>query len=296
MVREIKKSGTEKQRLHLAELRQELVAAIIKFHAEAAAYFPTLKRVMRDGANLGAEWDEDADGAERSRKATPSATGGPPEPIELEDGDPTWENEDDDEDEQNQSRFSALLDVDRHHPERHGIALPSTVGYAFLKKHGLTELAVHQRELTKGVMNECIQKVRMGVGYKSMLYRKKVRTATGTRARLRSFDEIRVADDGIRKFVRVYMHLRKMFGRLYDPEDAEEQQLLQSELGKYREMRDEDLRAETTLIEAFMSGQRHKHPSWLWTFEDTLGGEAGEFVEQSMFFTMGTGSFTLCAP
>ena len=85
-----------------------------------------------------------------------------------------------------------------------------------------------------------------------------------------------MTDDEIHKFVRVYMYLQKMFRRLYNPED---QQLLQSELGKYRKMHDEDLHTETTLIEVFMSGQHHKYSSWLWTFEDTLGSEAGEFIK-----------------
>ena len=281
--RQAPKSGTDKQRLHLAELREDLVTAIVKFHAEATKYFPTLKRVLRDPANSGAEWDDEtlADGG-RTQQPLISATRPLAEPIEMEDGDPAWE--DDGRDEESDPRFNALLDIDRRRPEQHGIALPSTVGYAFLKKHRLTQLAVTQRELTRGVMNECIQKVRMGVGYKSMLYRKKVRKATGTKARLRSFDEIRLADEGVRKHVRVYMHLRKTLEALYDPDDAEEQRLLKEELQKYQEMRDKDLRADTTLIEAFMAGQRDKHPSWLWSFEDTLEGEAGQFVEQSKFF------------
>ena len=99
------------------------------------------------------------------------------------------------------------------------------------------------------VLNEALQKVRVGIGYKSLLYRTKVRKASGTRARLRSFDEVHAAEDGIRRHVRVYMKARGMLEALFDPlEDAaiEERNSL---LTKYRPIEKSDLKAETALLE-----------------------------------------------
>ena len=42
-----------------------------------------------------------------------------------------------------------------------------------------------------------------------------------------------------------------------------------------------DLKAETTLVESFMAGQRNKHASWLWHFEDIIEGNTKEFGESS---------------
>ena len=105
--------------------------------------------------------------------------------------------------------------------------------------------------------------------------------ATGPRQRLRSFDEIHVADDGVKKQVRIYMRSRSALAALFDPDDIPAQVELKLLLEKYRVIQREDLKAETALIESYMSGQRDKHASWLWYFEDTVGGDSGVFLENS---------------
>ena len=252
------RSESEKQRLSLLQERQKLVEAIIQFHTDASKYVPELQQVARDSTDLGKEWDGDNDS----------------EPGAAEQEADTTSSED----------LQDLLDIDRHAPEHQGIALPSNIGWSYLAQHNLQHLATQQRKLEVGVMNDALQRIRVGIGYKSLLYRTKVRGARGVRDRLRSFDEIHTTEEGVKRHVRIYMRARSALPKLYNPKCDKDLTALSDLLDKYKPIRREDLRAETTLVESFMSGQRDKHASWLWHFEDDIGGSSGQFILNSESF------------
>ncbi|KAI0712611.1 hypothetical protein C8Q76DRAFT_622017, partial [Earliella scabrosa] len=225
-----------KNRLSLAQQRQKLTAAIASFHRAAKAHLPSgllggTVNLAVDPTDLGAEWD----GIGESEPAPDSST-----------------TEDD-----------ALA------PEHQALALPSTLGLLFLQSHDRFHLAVKERELRQGQMNDALQGIRTAIGYKSLLYRTKIRKAPSYRAKLRSFDEVHVADESVRKHVRVYMQARKALERLYDVTRAEEVQERDAVLAKYRPIAKSDLRVETAIIEAFTRGLRDKESAWFWHVEDT---------------------------
>ena len=66
---------------------------------------------------------------------------------------------------------------------------------------------------------------------------------------------------------------RGMLQKLFDPLDKVAVAERDALLLKYRTIVQQDLKAETALLESFMAGQRHKHASWIWHFEDRIGGE-----------------------
>ena len=155
-------------------------------------------------------------------------------------------------------------------PETHPIGLPSTFGMRFLLQRGLKELAHKERQLREGQMNDALQGIRTGIGYKSLLYRAKVRNASSYRSRLRSFDDVHVADEGVRKYVHIYMQARQASERLYDEDDEDDVAALAAFRSRYRNIQTNDLKASTAVLEAFTPGLRNEHSAWFWNVADTM--------------------------
>ncbi|TBU22471.1 hypothetical protein BD311DRAFT_676027, partial [Dichomitus squalens] len=110
------------------------------------------------------------------------------------------------------------------------------------------------------------------IGYKSLLYRTKVRAAPSYKLQLRSYDDIHVVDDGVRKHVKIYSNARRAIQHLYDINNTNDRRALKDILQKYRAIKPEDLRAYTAILEAFTPGLCGQHASWLWHIEDNSAG------------------------
>ena len=161
--------------------------------------------------------------------------------------------------------------MDPLQPENHPLALPSTLGLTYLAQHRILHLAGKELLLREGQLNDCLQAIRTGIGFKSMLFRKKVRGASSTRAKLRSFDEVHLADDGIRKHVRIYMQARNAALQLFDRRDSKERVARDAFLSKYKTISNDDLKASTTVLEAFTPGLRNKPEAWFWSVKADNG-------------------------
>ncbi|KAI0681894.1 hypothetical protein C8T65DRAFT_703823 [Cerioporus squamosus] len=232
-------TSTPSQQLDLVQQRQKLAKSITSFHKAAPTYLGRQNlqgyALPDDQTDLGADWDD---------------LGEAPPPRMQADADPLQ-------------------------PEHQALALPSTFGQEYLVRRALTTLADKELELRTGQMNDSLQAIRTGIGYKSMLFRKKVRGATSTRAKLRSFDEVHVADEAIRKHVRVYTQARRAALRLFMPGKEERQAAF---LAKYKPIAREDLKASTTVLEAFTPGLRNRHEAWFWTIEDNEAGRSDSWT------------------
>uniref|UniRef100_A0A5K1K3H2 CHIP6 n=1 Tax=Ganoderma boninense TaxID=34458 RepID=A0A5K1K3H2_9APHY len=243
--RVVSTSGTQ-ARLSLVQQRQKVASAISAFHRVGVRHMPG--RMPGDGGDIrsdttdfGIQWDEERD-------------------------------------DQNVPQEGSDFPADQ--PESHPIALPSTFGARFLRLHGFEDLMKKERQLREGQMNDALQGIRTGIGYKSLLYRAKVRNASSYRARLRSFDDVHVADEGVRKHVRIYMQSRAAMDRLFDSDVPEDQQELHTVRLRYREIKKEDLRASTAVLEAFTPGLRNEHSAWFWNVSDTETGAESAWTQQ----------------
>ena len=174
-------------------------------------------------------------------------------------------------------------DLHADRPELHPLALLSTFGTRFLVRHGLEDLMLKECQLREGQMNDALQGIRTGIGYKSLLYRAKVRNASSYRAKLRSFDDVHVADEGVRKYVRIYTQSRAAMERLFDVEKAEDASLLDIFRSRYREIKKEDLKASTAVLEAFTPGLRNEHSAWFWNVSDTESGAGSDWTQRCTF-------------
>ena len=239
--------STAQTRLELEQQRQKLLADIRAFNNDAKQYLPAMLfsgevDFSQAAIDVGAEWD-DLEGFVTSDTAI--------------DDDPTL-------------------------PKNRPIALPSTLGVAFLKKYGLMSLAVKERALREGDMNECLLGLRAGIGYKSYVYYAKIRNASSFRARLRSFDDIHITDHAITKHVRTYTQCRQAADRLFDMDDDDDRSAHEALMRKYEPIQRSDLKVNTTVVEPFSHGMRDLHAAWFWRLGDgnTNGPEETPFVRQ----------------
>ncbi|KAI0738383.1 hypothetical protein C8Q80DRAFT_1262908 [Daedaleopsis nitida] len=164
-------------------------------------------------------------------------------------------------------------------PEEQAIALPSTLGIQYLVHRGRADLALKERKLREGQMNDSLQAIRTGIGYKSLLYRTKIRKANSTKSKLRSFDEVHVADETVRRHVRIYSQSRRAMERLFIPGDPAEDAEKARILSRYKPIVKKDLHASTTALEAFTPGLRMKSEAWFWALEDSSNGAGGTWLK-----------------
>ncbi|TFK89216.1 hypothetical protein K466DRAFT_38375 [Polyporus arcularius HHB13444] len=232
--RQNERTPTDAARVAITDLRLKLAKAIRVFHAAGRRHVgpSALAADAEDPTLLGEEWDTIGELAATRAK----------------------------------------VPVDPMQPELHPLALPSTLGLAYLTQHRLLHLVAKEVQLREGQLNDSLQAIRTGIGYKSMLYRKKVRGATSTRAKLRSFDEVHVADDTIYKHVRVYHQARNAVLRLFDDRNPEGVAACTAFLAKYRPITRADLTASTTVLEAFTPGLRNVPEAWFWSVGANDGG------------------------
>ena len=244
MARRVRATSGTDTRLTLVQQRQRLASAMASFHKAGQKHMPGLLPgdgglLESDPTAFGAEWDLDI-------------TGG---------------------------NMDGQEDVSPDQPETHAIGLPSTFGMEFLVQIDKPTLARKERLLHEGQLNDALQGIRTGIGYKSLLYRAKVRNASSYRAKLRSFDDVHVADEGVRKHVRLYQQARRAMERLFDVDDEEDAQALDQFKARYKDIQKEDLRVSTAVIESFTPGVRNEHSAWFWNISDTEMGEETQWIQ-----------------
>lgn len=244
-------SSAAKNRLSLAQQRKRLAGAIARFNRTAIRFMPvenlsTLLSAASHNTDLGSEWDEEDNSAE---------------------------DDVDDRAAPDEAEEDALQ------PESQAIALPSTLGPDLITRYKLWDLALKERQLREGQMNDTLQGIRTGIGYKSLLYRTKIRKAPSYRTRLRSFDDIHIADEGVRKHVRLYMQARQSAERLFNPRSARDTKARSELFAKYKPIVREDLRVETAVIESFTQGLRNVSSAWFWHIGDSERTEGQQWMQ-----------------
>ena len=243
-------------------MRTNLLRDIERFHKEAASYLSPLtlaaaRSLDADISSLGMEWDSITAASEvADERATPAQDG------------------EADTHEGSNNRGPTV-------PERMKIALPSNLGRAFCKEHGLEVLVKKERELRVGQMNDTLHGIRVAVGYKSFLYRTGVRKATSHRQKLRSFDEVHLADAGVLHNARTYSAARAASAALYDERDPKELAARDELFLRYRVLEKTDLKANTAIIEQATRGIRNKHLAWFWSLDVKEDSKESPWMSES---------------
>lgn len=75
------------------------------------------------------------------------------------------------------------------------------------------------------------------------------------------------------------MQSRAAMERLFDIHDEEDQRALDTFRARYLEIKKEDLKASTAVLEAFTPGLRDLHSAWFWNVSDTETGESSSWTQ-----------------
>ena len=258
-------------------MRARLLDDIAKFHRQASKFIPApviTEAIARAPQThpIGPGWegleddDESADTEEVNPGApgptvqaplapgasqqAPDAPGAPPGPAP---GDPAAGTSD-----SGGAQVAPVL------AEKLAICLPSHLGIDICLAHNLDKLVKAERRLRVGQMNDALHRVRVAVGYKSVLYRTKVRHAGTHRQKLRSFDDVHLVQADVLGSARLYTYSRESYIRLFKDGNPDDDAVLEESLATYRVLEKTQIKANTALIEHSVRGVSREHVPWFW--------------------------------
>lgn len=310
MARAASDADTAQKKIDIARQREKLDDAITSFYQAARPHLPPSfltgeHALTKDCMPDGQEWDDvqiyeeggKADGnnsaADPARSAGSAAeAASATTPVAIPAGSGTAPGHIDGVVEPGPPRKSvgktASLDssaIDR--AEQRPVPLPSSFGILALRQHSLMGLVLLERQLRVGQMNDALQRLRTGIGYKSLLFRWKICNASSFRSRLRSHNEAHLAQRAVLKEVRIYMAARRSLLSLFDAGDPTDWPGLEEIKAKYKVIVPADIRASTTVLEAFTPGLRNEHAAWFWTIGNNPDAEKEDnWMYQCKLYTL----------
>ena len=159
-------------------------------------------------------------------------------------------------------------------PEHQTVCMPSAFSKQDIQQLHLEDLALQELQLRQGQANDTLEKLRTALGRKSLLFRKSVRKAHTTKGKTRAWDEVNRTTAQILKYVRGYRRARQAMERL----GAEK-----SILEKYKEIKDEDLKMSSDLIEENRFGQKNDVMAWFWKIDGQKGNQDDKWMLECMY-------------
>jgi hypothetical protein len=142
-------------------------------------------------------------------------------------------------------------------PENIILAMPSSFGAGQCQDEGWQDLLDQEMELRTGQANDCLEKLRVALGHKMILFKTRVRDSTSQRTRTRAWAEVNRVDAKIRKMARSYKQARRAMVKLGATEET---------LARYQVLKAEDLKLSGDIMEENRVGQRNDKLAWFWQF------------------------------
>ncbi|KAG1784794.1 uncharacterized protein HD556DRAFT_1250836, partial [Suillus plorans] len=239
-IRQLPTDATPGQKVSIEEKRQRLTARIAKFHETADA--------MTAGMDLGTATVHSDD--PRFCYAGHDENG--------------WGEVSDEE-------ISEYIDEEIL-AEEMGIWMPSSVPYQDALALGLGPLQAEELELRKGQANDCLEKLRMALGHKAIIYRQYFRSANSTWAGTRSKQEAQRCQLKIDKCVRSYQRARSaMEGLGMD----------KATLGSlYQPISPTELSIDKEVTEENRFGQGSDRLAWFWRGNNASQGQDDAWIDE----------------
>jgi hypothetical protein len=249
-IRRLPHDATATQRTALQEKRQKLAARIAKFHENADA--------MTGGLEL------DAGTVHIDDPRFCRAEG------ELDEGFEVQHADDDD--------FGW---VDDEIPaEDMGLWMPSSVPSDRAAFFGLAALRAEELELRKGQATDCLEKLRLALGRKAIIYRQHFRSADSVWTGTRSKQEAQLCRLKIEKYVRCYQRARSAMRRLGIGPDP----LLN---GAYQDILPEQLSVDKEVTEENRFGQGSDRLAWFWRVNNAQESQKDAWMDECEWFRIG---------
>ena len=143
-------------------------------------------------------------------------------------------------------------------PDQVEIPLPSTIGRKRCRERGLDDLCDMELKLRTGQANDALHEIRLLLAEKSVLFRTSVRHASNHAKATRSWDKVHSVDQTIDRYATIYRQCREAMIRL----DADVETL-----ARYKELRHEELKANTSAMRPNDRGLRYEQLPWFWNMD-----------------------------
>ena len=153
--------------------------------------------------------------------------------------------------------------------ERISLHLPSHLGRGWCDRNAAEDLAKAELRLREGQLNDSLHHIRIALGHKSYLFRNNVCPAHTQRLKTRAWAEVHAVESTVQHHARVYNRARQSILDL--SADA-------SLLDRYKALKREDLKTDTTVIAPNVRGQRNKSLPWFWSMDIRRDADAGAWM------------------
>lgn len=232
-VRQAGRNPTSKKAEAIQEKRMKLQKAIDEFSRDSTAYIPRAAALPIAEQDISEEWvavDDDDDDLPN---------------LDVPD---TPDHED----------IPDTITIDNILPaERQTLLLPSSYPPTVCRGR-LRHIAAIELGLREGQANDSLHCLRIAIGQKSFVYRKKIRKGSIKSSymnRLRSHADAQALRMSIDQSAKVYMSARKAMVSLGASAEL---------LSRYKVLTKEHVAASTAVVDPNAAGQRNKGLSWIW--------------------------------
>jgi hypothetical protein len=266
----ISKKATVTERTGIENRRRKLEARIKAFHRKADT--------LMDMEDLEDVMPMDVDVDDGEREVLEEWAGVDPRSVGEDES-----AEEDDEASSTSSRNEPDIASDTEsddeellaYPEKMALSLPSRLGRAYITRHGLETLAKQEIELRIGQANDSLAALRVELGHKSLLFRSKVRHSKNQKGKTRAWKEVAQSAGRLMKHVACYQRARQALERLGADEEI---------LAKYQDIKQEDLKMSSDMVEENRFGQRNDTLAWFWRLGPQTDAEGDSWMEECMWF------------
>ena len=189
--------------------------------------------------------------------------------------DDDWSDCESDEDITSLTRIPVTQHQNYQSAENQQIILPSSFRTALLPSP-LEEARSVEVQLRIAQANSALKNLREAIGYKSFLYRRRVRPEKTKKPQTRAYAAIHASDKEMKSALQVYNQARWALNQLNAPRQT---------LDRYRPIRKKDTRALTSVYDGNARGQRNQSLPWFWsmTVEEDCSGST--YMEQCQWWT-----------
>jgi len=163
-----------------------------------------------------------------------------------------WVYEVDDLDDENLDHGEGIAD----YPEKIPLVMPSAMGKENITTDRLRSLASQELKLREGQANDCLERLRLALGHKALLFHTRVRNASSVKERTKAWDDVKTARRQVDKHVRGYNRARNAMVRLGAGAEL---------LERYLVIERKDLALSADITDANRLGQRNDKLAWFWS-------------------------------
>jgi hypothetical protein len=160
---------------------------------------------------------------------------------------------------------------DEECPEKSTLLMPSTLGKEGCREIGWEVMMKQELELRIGQANDALEKLRLALGLKAVVYKTGVRASKSQSTKTRARSDVSQVNKTIEKHSRSYRLAYQAILNLGASQDL---------LKRFQPLKDKDLSVGTDLVEENRMGQRSDVLAWIWRQGDGKSDPNDEWMKE----------------